>query len=97
MMRRSASRTEMVSSRLVCTLLAVALGLTTTPRHAEAWIRTIAGELPIDDAARMLVDVTHTYLLEFRPPLQQVTFVLRDRAMAVAFREAASERGMLLI
>lgn len=54
MMRRSASRTEMVSSRLVCTLLAVALGLTTTPRHAEAWIRTIAGELPIDDAARLI-------------------------------------------
>ncbi len=58
---------------------------------------TSSGALSPEDAARMLVDVTHTYLLEFRPPLEQVTFVLRDRAMAVAFREAASERGMLLV
>jgi O-acetyl-ADP-ribose deacetylase (regulator of RNase III) len=58
---------------------------------------TSSGCLTPEDAARMLVDVTHTYLLEFRPPLEQVTFVLRDRAMAVAFREAAAERGMLLI
>jgi serine/threonine-protein kinase len=58
---------------------------------------TASGALTPDDAARMLVDVTHTYLLEFRPPLEQVTFILRDRAMAVAFREAAAERGMLLI
>ena len=43
------------------------------------------------------VPITHTYLLEFRPPLEQVTFVLRDRAMGVAFREAARERGMLLV
>lgn len=73
-------------------------------RAHELHIRTMAlpamgtssGATP-EDSARMLVDVTHTYLLEFRPPLEQVTFVLRDRAMAVAFREAASERGMLLV
>ena len=50
-----------------------------------------------EDVARMLVDVIHTYLLEFRPPLEQVTIVLRDRALWVHFREAATERGMLLV
>jgi O-acetyl-ADP-ribose deacetylase (regulator of RNase III) len=50
-----------------------------------------------EDVARMLVDVTHTYLLEFRPPLEQVIIVLRDRALWVHFREAATERGMLLV
>lgn len=58
---------------------------------------TSRGALSPEDAARMMVDITHTYLLEFRPPLEQVIFVLRDRAMAVAFREAATERGMLLV
>ena len=38
-----------------------------------------------------------TYLLEFRPPLEQVIFVLRDRSMWAAFREASTERGMLLV
>ena len=50
-----------------------------------------------EDVARMLVDVIHTYLLEFRPPLEQVAIVLRDRALWVHFREAATERGMLLV
>jgi serine/threonine protein kinase len=50
-----------------------------------------------EDVARMLVDVIHTYLLEFRPPLEHVYIVLRDRALWLHFREAASERGMLLV
>ena len=50
-----------------------------------------------EDVARMLCDVTHTYLMEFRPPLEQVYFVLRDRAIWINFREAATERGMLLV
>jgi O-acetyl-ADP-ribose deacetylase (regulator of RNase III) len=57
---------------------------------------TSSGASP-EDAARMIIDITHTYLLEFRPPLERVTFVLRDRAVGVAFREAAQERGMLLV
>ncbi len=57
---------------------------------------TSSGASP-EDAARMLIDITHTYLLEFRPPLERVVFVLRDRAISVAFREAAHERGMLLV
>ncbi len=50
-----------------------------------------------EDVSRMLVDVIHTYLLEFRPPLEQVTIVLRDRALWAHFREAATDRGMLLV
>ena len=50
-----------------------------------------------EDVSRMLVDIIHTYLLEFRPPLEQITIVIRERALWVHFREAATERGMLLV
>jgi O-acetyl-ADP-ribose deacetylase (regulator of RNase III) len=56
-----------------------------------------AGGLSPEDAARMMIDVTHTYLLEFRPPLERVVFTLIDKMVALAFREAAIERGMLLV
>ncbi|HUS66425.1 MAG TPA: serine/threonine-protein kinase [Kofleriaceae bacterium] len=57
---------------------------------------TASGGLLPDEAARMMVDVTHTYLLEFRPPLERVIFALPDKMIALAFREAALERGLFL-
>jgi O-acetyl-ADP-ribose deacetylase (regulator of RNase III) len=58
---------------------------------------TASGGLPADEAARIMVDVTHTYLLEFRPPLERVIFALPDKMIAIAFREAALERGLFLV
>lgn len=58
---------------------------------------THSGGLTPEEAGRMMVDVTHTYLLEFRPPLERVVFALPDKLQAIAFREAAIERGMLLL
>ena len=58
---------------------------------------TFSGGLSPEEAARMMVDVTHTYLLEFRPPLEKVIFALPDKMILLAFREAAAERGMLLV
>jgi O-acetyl-ADP-ribose deacetylase (regulator of RNase III) len=58
---------------------------------------THAGGLAPDEAARMMVDVIHTYLLEFRPPIERVVFALPEKMMVLAFREAALERGMLLV
>jgi O-acetyl-ADP-ribose deacetylase (regulator of RNase III) len=58
---------------------------------------TYSGGLSVAEAARMMVDVVHTYLIEFRPPLERVLFALSDKPIAIAFREAALERGMMLI
>ncbi len=58
---------------------------------------THSGGLTPEEAGRMMVDVTHTYLLEFRPPLERVVFALPDKLLAIAFREAAIERGLLLL
>ncbi len=58
---------------------------------------TASGGLSPDEAARMMVDVTHTYLLEFRPPLERVVFALPDKMIALAFKEAALERGLFLV
>jgi O-acetyl-ADP-ribose deacetylase (regulator of RNase III) len=58
---------------------------------------TYSGGLSVAEAARMMVDVVHTYLIEFRPPLERVLFALSDKPVAIAFREAALERGMMLI
>jgi O-acetyl-ADP-ribose deacetylase (regulator of RNase III) len=55
------------------------------------------GRLAPDESARILVDVVHTYLLEFRPPLERITFVLEDKLVTIAFREAAIARGMILV
>ncbi|HZS41502.1 MAG TPA: serine/threonine-protein kinase [Polyangia bacterium] len=58
---------------------------------------THSGGLTPDEAARMMVDVTHTYLIEFRPPIERIVFALPDKMLQIAFREAALDRGMLLI
>jgi O-acetyl-ADP-ribose deacetylase (regulator of RNase III) len=58
---------------------------------------TYSGGLSADEAARMMVDVTHTYLIEFRPPIERIVFALPDKMLQIAFREAALDRGMLLI
>jgi O-acetyl-ADP-ribose deacetylase (regulator of RNase III) len=58
---------------------------------------TYSGGLSADEAARMMVDVTHTYLIEFRPPIERIVFALPDKMLQLAFREAALDRGMLLI
>jgi O-acetyl-ADP-ribose deacetylase (regulator of RNase III) len=58
---------------------------------------TYSGGLSIPEAARMMVDVVHTYLIEFRPPLERIVFALSDKPVAIAFREAALDRGMMLI
>jgi len=60
-------------------------------------IGTWSGGLPVDEAARIEVDVVHTYLLEFRPPLEWVVFALADKPIAIAFREAALARGMIVV
>jgi O-acetyl-ADP-ribose deacetylase (regulator of RNase III) len=60
-------------------------------------IGTWSGGLPVDEAARIEVDVVHTYLLEFRPPLEWVVFALSDKPIAIAFREAALARGMIIV
>jgi len=39
----------------------------------------------------------HSYLLEFRPPLKRVVFALTDKPVAIAFREAALHRGMIVV
>jgi len=58
---------------------------------------TYSGGLAVDEAARMMVDVVHSYLLEFRPPLKRVVFALTDKPVAIAFREAALHRGMIVV
>jgi O-acetyl-ADP-ribose deacetylase (regulator of RNase III) len=58
---------------------------------------TYSGGLSFDEAARMMVDVVHTYLIEFRPPLERVLFAVSDKPVTIAFREAALARGMMLI